>query len=99
MTKAVLIATLTMMTYSASMSQSATLKQDYWVVETHTHDTVYSIVRFFDGNDALMHEFRVDNIAVDIRQKKQRKRLDQLLSDFKIRIDRNAKKIRSRMSI
>ncbi|MGC3945909.1 MAG: hypothetical protein QM762_15525 [Chryseolinea sp.] len=99
MKKVSLIIVLALITSTAGMSQQTSLNEEYWVVETHTHDSVYSVVRFFDGNNALMHEFRIDNIALDIHQKKQRKRLDQLLSDFKTRTARSAKKIRSRTSI
>ena len=99
MKKTILIAVLALITSTAGMSQQASTGEVYWVVETHTRDSVYSIVRFFDGNNALMHEVRIDNVTVDIRQKKQRKHVDKLLNDYKMRTARSIKKIRSRTSV
>lgn len=90
---------ITFITCTTGMSQQATRNQNYWVVETHTRDTVYSVVRFFDSTNTLMHEVRIDHVAVDIKQKKHRKLLDQLLSDYSMRMSRSMKKIRSRTSV
>lgn len=90
---------LALITCTFGMSQQASAGEEYWVVETHSKDSIYSIVRFFDGSDALMHEVRINNVAVDIHQRKQRKRLDQLLMDYKLRAARSVKKIRSKMSV
>lgn len=56
-------------------------KEDiYWVVETGNRDEVYSIVRFFDANNQLLHEVRIDRKVIDIGQKRNRKRLDEMRS-------------------
>ncbi|MEJ1239118.1 hypothetical protein WBG78_13365 [Chryseolinea sp. T2] len=99
MKKTIFIAVLAMITSTAGMGQHAAMSGEYWVVENHTRDSVYSIVRFYDANNALMHEVKIDNLTVDIRQKKQRKHLDQLLNDYKTRTSRGLKKIRSKTSV
>lgn len=99
MKKSGLLLTLAMIACTPGMSQHSALSEEYWVVETHTRDTVYSVVRFFDGNNVLLHEVRVENVAIDIEQKKHRKKLDQLLSEFKMRTANGAKKIRLKSSV
>ena len=88
-----------MIASTAGMSQKAASDDTYWVVETNNRDTVYSIVRFFDGNNNLLHEVKLDNIAIDIRHKKSRRRLDQLLTSYKMRSSSSAKKLRPRTSV
>jgi len=74
-----------MITCTTGMSQQAALSEAYWVVETHSRDTVYSVVRFYDGSNSLLHAVRIENIAIDIQQKKHRKKLDQLLGELRKR--------------
>lgn len=81
------------------MGQQVLPTKAYWVVETHTRDTVYSIVRFFDGNDRLLHEVRIRDLAIDITQKKYRKKLDMLLADYVTRTGNGVKKIRPGTSV
>jgi hypothetical protein len=97
MKKLILLATW-MTTWISGMSQQALTGTDYWVVETHSRDSVYSIVRFYDGNSILLHEVKIDNVVINIQQKKYRKRLDQLLWAYQVRTASSAKKIRSRLS-
>ena len=99
MKKAGILFALAMIASTAGMSQKAALDNTYWVVETNNRDTVYSIVRFFDGNNNLLHEVKLDNIAIDIRQKKNRRRLDQLLTSYKMRASGGAKKLTPRTSV
>jgi len=66
--------------WTTGNSQHTSASREYWVVETHSRDSVYSIVRFFGQSDQLLHEVKIDDVVIDIRQKKQRKRLDRLLT-------------------
>lgn len=90
---------LTVVLCTTSLGQQATFNDAFWVVETHSRDTVYSIVRFFDANNSLLHEVRIDDVAIDIYHKRHRKKLDQLLADYKMRMANGEKKIRSKQSI
>lgn len=99
MKKAGLLMTLALVISTTAMSQQGSLGEEYWVVETHTHDTIFSVVRFFDGNDNLLHEVRIENVAIDIQQKKHRKRLDQLLANYQLRKANSVKKIKPRTSV
>jgi hypothetical protein len=90
---------LAMAICTTGMSQSKTVSEEYWVVETHCRDTIYSVVRFFNGSDMLLHEVRIENVAIDIQQKRQRRKLDQLLAEYKMRAMSGAKKIRGRASV
>jgi len=99
MNKAGILFSFAMIASTAGMSQKAAIDDTYWVVETNNRDTVYSVVRFFDGNNNLLHEVKLDNIAIDIRQKKNRRRLDQLLTSYKMRSSSSAKKLRPRTSV
>jgi len=80
------------------MSQQVSTGTEYWVVETHGRDSVYSIVRFYNGNNNLLHEVRIENVVINIQQRKYRKRLDQLLSVYQMRTSSSAKKVRSKLS-
>src|SRR5689334_9160821 len=99
MKKATILFLLAMIASTAGMSQQASLADTYWVVETHNRDSIYSVVRFFDGSNKLIHEVRLENVAIDINQKKNRRRLDQLLANYKMRASGSAKKLRPRMSV
>lgn len=84
---------------TTSLGQHAALHDAFWVVETHNRDTVYSIVKFFDANSRLLHEVRIEDMAIDIHHRRHRKKLDQLLADYKLRMENGEKKIRSKESI
>jgi hypothetical protein len=99
MRKLGLMFALVMIGCTTGMSQHTGQGESFWVVETHSRDTIYSVVRFFDYGNRLLHEIRIDNVVIDIRIKKNRKHLDQLLSDYTIRTSRSAKKLKPKMSV
>ena len=99
MKKTGLLFALAMTACTIGMGQQTAITERYWVVETHNRDTIYSIVRFFDGGNNLLHEVRVDNVAIDIQQKKNRKRLDQLLADYTVRASRSVKRLKTKPSV
>lgn len=77
------------------------LKSDplYWVVETNKNNPSYSIVKFYDRFDLLVHEVRLDGVYIDIRVSKQKKKLDQLLKNYTDRIVASSRRNKSKRSI
>jgi hypothetical protein len=71
----------------------------YWVVETNPKHTPYSIVRFYDASNTLVHEVTVDGVYINIKKAKYRKKLDLLLRQYNERGMSASKKNRSRRSI
>ena len=48
----------------------------YWVVETNIHHPNYTIVHFYNYRNVKVHEVRMQGVYIDIRNPKQRKKLD-----------------------
>jgi hypothetical protein len=84
------------LTASAQHSTSDTL---YWVVETNTNNPSYSVVRFYDQRNFLVHEVRLDGAYINVRIPKHRKKLDQLLKGYMDRTIATSKKNKSKRSI
>jgi len=74
-------------------------KSHYWVVETNAQDKSYSIVRFYDQANLLVHEVKLDNIHLDVRKHKYQRKLNQLLKDYQDRVTTTSKKHKSKRSI
>ncbi len=54
----------------------------YWVVETNTFYRGYSIVRFYDHKNILVHEVKIHGVNIDIRIPKHKRKLDELLKGY-----------------
>jgi len=54
----------------------------YWVVETNIHHPNYTIVHFYNHRNVKVHEVRMQGVYIDIRNPKQRKKLDLLMKQF-----------------
>ncbi|HEY9047474.1 MAG TPA: hypothetical protein VIN08_16325 [Ohtaekwangia sp.] len=74
-------------------------KSIYWVVETNAVNKQYSIVRFYDQSNQLMHEVKLDNIYIDIRKPKYQRKLNQLLKNYQERTMITSQKHKSKKSI
>ena len=58
----------------------------YWVVETNIRHPNYTIVHFYNYQNVKIHEVRLLGVYIDIRNPRQRKKLDLLMKQFN---DRN----------
>lgn len=54
----------------------------YWIVETNVNDKSYSIVRFYNPEDQLVHEELVKNYYIDLNRSKDKRRLNRSLRKF-----------------
>jgi hypothetical protein len=63
-------------------AQTTTFDSLYWVVETNIHNPSYTIVRFYNYNNLMVHEVRLEGIYLDICKPKQRKKLDSLMKEY-----------------
>ena len=99
MRNTIIVAVLLLFITFATSAQH--LKSDplYWVVETNRNNPSYSIVKFYDRFDLLVHEVRLDGVYIDIRFSKHKKKLDQLLKNYTDRIVASSRKNKSKRSI
>lgn len=58
----------------------------YWVVETNLRNPSYTIVHFYNYRNEEVHEVRMQGVYIDIRNPKQRKKLDLLVKEYNERI-------------
>jgi hypothetical protein len=54
----------------------------YWVVEANVKCRNYSVIRFYDSNNVLIHEVKQTGTYIDVRKRRQRKKLDHLLKAY-----------------
>lgn len=54
-------------------------KATYWVVETNIHQKNFTLVKFYDANDALLDEIKLNGVYIDITKQKHRRKLNDLL--------------------
>ena len=47
----------------------------YWNIETNLTTRDYTIVRFYNGQDQLVHEERLDNLCLDLSRRRQCRRI------------------------
>ncbi len=90
-----LFLSLTVLTSTFGQSEKAA----YWVVETNNQQRNYSIVRFYNSNNDLIHEVNIDKVYIDIRKAKHRKKIDHLLKNYQTRSVETAKRNKSNSSI
>ena len=68
----------------------------YWVVETNIYHPNYTIVHFYNHRNVKVHEVRMQGVYIDIRNPKQRKKLDSLLKQVKDRTVTSSKRRKAR---
>lgn len=91
-----LAAAILTMTVSAFSQQDKSL---YWVVETNTQIKNYSVVRFYNQNNQLVHEVAMDHVRIDITKPKHQRKLNQLLKNYQDRVASTSKRNKSKRSI
>jgi hypothetical protein len=91
-----LAAAILMITVSAFSQQEKSL---YWVVETNAQNKNFSVVRFYDHNNLLVHEVTMDHVRIDITKLKHQRRLNQLLKNYQDRVASTSKRNKSKRSI
>lgn len=91
-----LAAAILLITVSAFSQHEKSL---YWVVETNTQDKNYSVVRFYDNNNLLVHEVTMDHVRIDVTKPKHQRKLNQLLKNYQDRVASTSKRNKSRRSI
>ncbi|HEY5746403.1 MAG TPA: hypothetical protein VIU12_10030 [Chryseolinea sp.] len=99
MKRLVLLSAFTLLVMTTAFAQQTPTSPLYWVVETNSKNTSYSIVRFYDAGNALVHEVTIDGVYINIKKAKYRKKLDLLLKQYNERGASASKKNRSRRSI
>lgn len=71
----------------------------YWVVETNIRRPNYTIVHFYNHRNVKVHEVRIQGVYIDIRNPKQRKKLDLLMKQFNDRTVTSSKRRRAKSTI
>ena len=71
---------------AAIEAQQVDQTPSYWVVETNIRHPNFTIVRFYDVQDQLVHEVKIMGVYIDVRKPKQKRKLDQLLKTYHERI-------------
>jgi len=99
MKRLVLLSAFALLAATAAFAQQVKTAPVYWVVETNRKQDTGSIVRFYDANNALVHEITYDHIYIDINKRKHKRRLNQLLKRYNDHIQVALKKNRSKHSI
>ena len=99
MKRLVLLSAFALLAVTAAFAQQAPTSPLYWVVETNPKNTPYSIVRFYDASNTLVHEVTIDGVYINIKKAKYKKKLDLLLKQYNDRGTSALKKNRSRRSI
>jgi hypothetical protein len=85
-------------TFVETSGQSTTFDSLYWVVETNIHNPSYSIVRFYNHENLMVHEVRLQGVYLNICNPRQRKKLDSLMREYSQRVVRS-KEIGSRYTL
>ena len=71
----------------------------YWVVETNIRHPNFTIVHFYNHRNVKVHEVRMQGVYIDIRNPKQRKKLDQLMKQFSDRNVASSKRRKAKNTI
>lgn len=69
-------------TASKTSAQSASVDSLFWVVETNIHNPSYTIVRFYNYRNLMVHEVRLQGVYLNICNPRQRKKLDSLMKEY-----------------
>lgn len=91
-----LAAAILTITVSAFSQQDKSL---YWVVETNTQIKNYSVVRFYNHDNQLVHEVGMDHVRIDVAKPRHQRKLNQLLKNYQDRVASTSKRNKSKRSI
>lgn len=80
-------------------AQDTVTASTYWVVETNVNDRSYSILRWYDHDNQLVREVKIDGIFIDIRNARHRRILNQILKNYNERATVRLKRIKPRRSV
>jgi hypothetical protein len=69
------------------------------VVETNAENKNFSVVRFYNLGNQLVHEVVMDHIRIDVTKPKHQRKLNQLLKNYQDRVASTSKKNKSKRSI
>ena len=78
----ILLLILTTVQFSCAEIFAQQVDSLYWVVETNIRYPNYTIVHFYNYRNVKVHEVRLEGIYIDIRNPRQRKKLDVLMKQF-----------------
>ena len=93
-----LLSVIWLSTAIQASAQSENFEGLYWVVETNIHHRSYTIVKFYNYRNLMVHEVRLEGIYLDICRPKQRKKLDALMKEYSQRVVKSTE-IGSRYSV
>jgi len=62
-----------------SFAQGSTPPRGYWVVQTNERTRDHSLVQFYDLDDQLVYEERLEGVNLDVNRRKTARLLDQIL--------------------
>jgi hypothetical protein len=65
-----------------AVSCSTSLAQSYWVIETNRHQKNFTIIKFYNAKQELIHEVKKEGVYLNISKKRQRKKLDAMLKNY-----------------
>jgi hypothetical protein len=97
MIRMLLLLTAVLFSYAEVLGQPA--DSLYWVVETNIRHPNYTIVHFYNYRNVKVHEVRMHGVYIDIRNPKQRKKLDLLMKQFYDRAVTSSKRRKTKNTI
>ena len=95
----IMIASIFLLLTFAVSAQQANSDTLYWVVETNINNPSYSVVKFYDRRNFLVHEVKLDGVYIDVRIPRHKRKLDQLLKAYTERVVTSSKRNKSKRSI
>jgi hypothetical protein len=67
-------------------AQAGSVDSLFWVVETNIHNPSYTIFRFYNYQNLMVHEVRLQGVYLNICNPRQRKKLDSLMNEYYQRV-------------
>ena len=64
----------------------------YWVVETNLRNPSYTIIHFYNYRNVKVHEVRMQGVYIDIRNPRQRQKLDLIVKQYNERMLTSSKR-------
>jgi len=83
---------LTVVLFSSAKDFAQPADNLYWVVETNILHPNYTVVHFYNYRNVKVHEVRMQGVYIDIRNPKQRKKVDLLMKQFQDRTVTSSKR-------
>lgn len=81
----------------AFITSSNAQKATYWVVETNINQKNFTLVKFYDGDNTLLDEIKLNGVYLDISRRKHKRKLDDLLYQYNWKDLMSSGKSRHRM--